>query len=99
MQQTDRVQLIKELAERLKTQKLEKIIKQAPLPFEIKKLNKEKIRQSYLKDGVDPTVHITKGGSRIHHPVYGCSPTMEVFIETHGMTSVEGDTRGYRHDY
>jgi hypothetical protein len=96
---TDRIQIIKEAAERLKTQKLETTAKQPLLPFEIKKLNKKNRSQSELRDGIDPAVYITKGGSRIHHPVYGCSPTMEVFLETHGMTSVEGDTRGYRHDY
>lgn len=91
----DRIQLVKEAAERLKTLPLETRINQ-PLPFEKNKGKREQARQTIQPNHV---AYIGKNGVRAMYGTYGHFPNLRTFQETHGMTSVEGDTTGYRKDY
>jgi len=94
----DRIQLIKEAAERLKTQKLETTTKQA-LPFEVKRAQREQAIRAVGEKQPNNIHCIGKNGVRTTYQTSGHYPTMQVFRETNGRTSVEGDTQGYRHDY
>ncbi len=91
----DRIQLIKEAAERLKSKKLETIAKQ-PLPFEKNKAMRKEANQSVQTNN---TPCLGKNGVRTMYRTYGNYATMQLFQETKGMTAIEGETPGYRHDY
>lgn len=88
----NRIQLIREAAERLNTQPLEARTEQ-PLPFEKTKAKKEEIHTPQPNN----IAYIGKNGRKPMYRTYGHFANIGMMIETHGMTSIQGE-HSYRRD-